>query len=119
MDNGEIESVGSAVTVIPAVIIDSFMVTHSIIITLIVTVSVLAVALPGVRELAAVWRPSKIFEAVFHGDACPAAYLIAERTGGAMSFDRSEVAERWSQGKRLGRPCPRLGQTRGPTWRPS
>lgn len=45
MNNDEIEPVRSAVTAIAGVIINSFVVTHSIIITVIVTVSVLAVAL--------------------------------------------------------------------------
>jgi hypothetical protein len=43
--NDEIEPVRSAVTAIAGAIINSFVVTHSIIITVIVTVSVLAVAL--------------------------------------------------------------------------
>jgi hypothetical protein len=45
MNNDEIEPVRSAVTAIAGAIINSFVVTHSIIITVIVTVSVLAVAL--------------------------------------------------------------------------
>ena len=45
MNNDEIEPVRSAVTAIAAAIINSFVITHSIIITVIVTVSVLAVAL--------------------------------------------------------------------------
>ena len=45
MKNDEIEPVRYAVTVIAVAIINSFVVTHSIIITVIVTVSVLAVAL--------------------------------------------------------------------------
>jgi hypothetical protein len=45
MNNDELESVRSAVTAIAAAIINSFVITHSIIITVIVTVSVLAVAL--------------------------------------------------------------------------
>jgi len=45
MKNDEIEPVRSAVTVIAGAIINSFVVTHSITITVIVAVSVLAVAL--------------------------------------------------------------------------
>jgi hypothetical protein len=44
MNNGEIEPVRSAATAIAGAIINSFVVTHSIIITVIVAVSVLAVA---------------------------------------------------------------------------
>ena len=47
MNNDEIESVRSAATPIAAAIINSFVVTHSIIITVIVAVSVLAGAFPG------------------------------------------------------------------------
>lgn len=50
MNSDEIEPVRSVVTAIAAAIINSFVITHSIIITVIVTVSVLAVALsPGKR----------------------------------------------------------------------
>jgi hypothetical protein len=45
MKNDEIEPVRSAVTAIACAIINSFVVTHSVIVTVIVTVSVLAVAL--------------------------------------------------------------------------
>lgn len=45
MNNDEIESVRSAATAIVGAIINSFVITHSIIITMIVTVSVLAVVL--------------------------------------------------------------------------
>jgi hypothetical protein len=45
MNNDEIEAVRSAATPIVGAIINSFVVTHSIIITVIVAVSVLAVAL--------------------------------------------------------------------------
>lgn len=45
MKNDEIERVRSAVTVIAGAIINSFMVAHSIIVTVIVVVAVLAVAL--------------------------------------------------------------------------
>jgi hypothetical protein len=45
MNNDEIEPVRSAATAIAGAIINSFVVTHSIIITVIVAVSVLAVAL--------------------------------------------------------------------------
>jgi hypothetical protein len=45
MNNGETEPVRSAVTAITPAIINSFVITHSIIITGIVAVSVLAVAL--------------------------------------------------------------------------
>lgn len=45
MNNDEIEPVRSAATAITGAIINSFVVTHSIIITVIVAVSVLAVAL--------------------------------------------------------------------------
>jgi hypothetical protein len=45
MDNDKIEPVTSAVTAIAAAIINSFVITHSIMITLIVAVSVLTVAL--------------------------------------------------------------------------
>jgi len=119
MNNDELEPVRSAATAIAAAIINSFVITHSIIITVIVTVAALAVALAGLSGFAAGLETAKDFEAGFHGDAGPSAYLMEERTGGAMSFDRSEAAERWSQKKRLDRLCPRLGQTRGPTWRPS
>lgn len=49
MNNDEIEPVRSAVTAVAGAIINSFVVTHSIFITAIVTVSVLAVAL-SLRE---------------------------------------------------------------------
>jgi hypothetical protein len=94
-------------------------ITHSIIITVIVTASVLTVAFSLGKRIRRLPSDRKDLQAGFHGDACPVAYLIEGRTGGAMSFDRSEAAERWSQKKRPDRPCPRLGQTRGPTWRPS
>ena len=119
MNNDEIEAVRSAATPIVGAIINSFVVTHSIIITVIVAVSVLAERFPGVSEFATGLETARDLETGFHDDACPAAYLIEERTGGAMSFDRSEAAERWSQKKRLDRPRPRPGQARGPTWRPS
>jgi hypothetical protein len=119
MSNDEIETVRSAVTAVAGAIINSFVVTHSVIVTVIVTVSVLAVALSHGERVHCCLETVKDLEAGFHDDACPAAYLRKGRTGGAMSFDRSEVAERWSQKKRLDRPCPRLGQTRRPTWRPS
>ena len=45
MDNDEDQRVSSAVTAIAGAIINSFVVTHSMIITVIVTVSVLTVAL--------------------------------------------------------------------------
>jgi len=45
MNNDQIEPVRSAATTIAGAIINSFVVTHSIIITVIVAVSVLAVAL--------------------------------------------------------------------------
>lgn len=45
MNNDEIEAVRSAATPIVGAIINSFVVTHSIIITVIVAISVLAVAL--------------------------------------------------------------------------
>jgi hypothetical protein len=45
MKNDEIERVRSAVTVIACAMVNSFVVAHSIVITVIVTVSVLAVAL--------------------------------------------------------------------------
>ncbi|HZR52926.1 MAG TPA: hypothetical protein VFB06_25860 [Streptosporangiaceae bacterium] len=118
MSNDEIERVRSAVTAIAAAIINSFMITHSIIITVIVTVSVLTVALSWVSQSGVGLETANDLEAGFHGDACLAAYLIEGRTGGAMSFDRLEAAERWSQKKRLDRPCRRLGQTRRPGWRP-
>ncbi len=44
MNNDELEPVRSAATAIAAAIINSFVITHSIIITVIVTVAVLAVA---------------------------------------------------------------------------
>lgn len=119
MNNDELEPVRSAATAIAAVIINSFVVTHSIIITVIVTVAVLAVALSRAKRVRRRPGDRERFEAGFHGDAGPVAYRMDERTGGAMSFDRSEAAERWSQKKRLDRLYPRLGQTRGPTWRPS
>ena len=53
MNNDEIEPVRSAVTAIVGAIIDSFVITRSIIVTVIVAVSVLAVALSlgeGVRR---------------------------------------------------------------------
>lgn len=118
MNNDETEPARSAVPAIAAAIIDSFLITHSIIITVIVAVSALA-ALSRVREFTVCLETTKDLETGFHDGACQAAYLIARRTGGAMSFDRSEAAERWSQKKRLDRPCPRLDQTREPTWRPS
>ncbi len=52
MNNDEIEPVRSAATAIAGAIINSFVVTHSIIITVIVAVSVLAVALSRVSEFA-------------------------------------------------------------------
>lgn len=45
MNNHETEPVKSMVTAIAAAIINSFLITHSIVITVIVTVSALAVAL--------------------------------------------------------------------------
>ena len=48
MNNDELEPVRPwAATAIAAAIINSFVITHSIIITVIVTVAVLAVSLPG------------------------------------------------------------------------
>jgi hypothetical protein len=65
MNNDEIEPVRPAVTAIAAAIIDSFVITHSIIITVIVAVSVLAVALSSGRELAVGLETPKILRLAF------------------------------------------------------
>ena len=106
MDNDEIEPVRSGVAAVAAAIINSFVITHSIFITVIVAVSVLAVMLSLGKRIRRAPETAKDLEAGFHGGACPAAYLMEGRTGGAMSFDRSEAPERWSQKTRLdGRAC--------------
>ena len=51
MNNDELEPVRSAATAIAAATINSFVITHSIIITVIVTVAVLAVALCRAKRI--------------------------------------------------------------------
>ena len=51
MNNDELEPVRSAATAIAAAIINSFVITHSIIITVMVTVAVLAVALCRAKRI--------------------------------------------------------------------
>jgi RNA polymerase sigma factor (sigma-70 family) len=85
------------VTAVAATIINSSMVTHSIIITAIVTICVLTVALaPGVSGLA-VRRTATDLGDVFHGEAFSTAYLVEgtnRRLDAIRSIGGSRAVER-------------------------
>lgn len=102
MNNDEIGPVGSAVAAIAYAIIDSFVATHSMIVAVIVTVAVLAVMLPWVRDFGVGLVIAKDLETGFHGNACPAAYLleadrrrdVIQSIGGSGSVEPEETAGR-------------------------
>lgn len=106
MKHDSFESAGSAATAIAAAIINSFVMTHSIMVTVIATIAVLLAVLSHDGRSAA-WRIVRDPEDGVHG-SFPAACLVAGQPGGALSFSRSEAAGRWSQEKLLDSPCPSM-----------
>ena len=119
MNNEEIEPVRSAVTAVAGAIINSFIVTHSIIITVIVTVSVLAVALSLGERVHRRLETVKDLETGFHDDALSSRLLdkganrrrdVIRSIGGSGAVEPEETA---------GQAVPASGPDSQPAWRPS
>ena len=87
-------SARNVVTAVAAAIINSYVVTRWVIVTVIVTVSVLMAALALELVATPPGRPVEDLEDGLHNEASSTAYLVEARTEGSMSFGRSEAAER-------------------------